>query len=69
MVPWAFTNSFLLSLQVTNQEAVDIARPLCTGINKTQPLAACKKLVDLSVSRGSLDDVSVMVIQLPQYMQ
>lgn len=55
--------------KVTNQEAVDIARPLCTGINKTQPLAACKKLVDLSVSRGSLDDVSVMVIQLPQYMQ
>ncbi|KAL2898601.1 putative protein phosphatase 2C 25 [Bienertia sinuspersici] len=55
--------------KVTNQEAVDIAHPLCTGSNKTQPLAACKKLIDLSVSRGSLDDVSVMVIQLPLYMQ
>lgn len=55
--------------KVTNQEAVDIARPLCAGSSKTQPLAACKQLVDLSVSRGSLDDVSVMVIQLPQYLQ
>lgn len=55
--------------KVTNQEAIDIARPLCTGNNKLQPLAACKKLVDMSVSRGSLDDVSVMVIQLESYLQ
>ncbi|XP_057536298.1 probable protein phosphatase 2C 25 [Amaranthus tricolor] len=55
--------------KVTNQEAVDIARPLCTGTNNPQPLIACKKLVDLSATRGSLDDVSVMVIQLPHYMK
>ncbi|KAJ8446186.1 hypothetical protein Cgig2_015957 [Carnegiea gigantea] len=55
--------------KVTNQEAVDIARPLCAGKTKSQPLVACKKLVETSVSRGSLDDVSVMVIQLDRYMQ
>ncbi|XP_021715570.1 probable protein phosphatase 2C 25 [Chenopodium quinoa] len=54
--------------KVTNQEAVDLARPLCTASDKIQPLAACKKLIELSVSRGSLDDISVMIIQLPQYM-
>ncbi|XP_073525378.1 uncharacterized protein [Phyllobates terribilis] len=47
--------------KVTDQEAVDIARPL-------DSLAACKKLVDLSASRGSLDDISVMVIQLQHYV-
>ncbi|KAG5603086.1 hypothetical protein H5410_034456 [Solanum commersonii] len=52
---------------VSNQEAVDIARPLCTGISTQQPLSACRKLIDLSVSRGSLDDISVMIIQLGQY--
>ncbi|CAN4098724.1 unnamed protein product [Withania somnifera] len=52
---------------VSNQEAVDIARPLCTGISMQQPLSACRKLVDLSVSRGSLDDISVMIIQLGQF--
>lgn len=51
--------------KVSNQEAVDIARPFCKGTDqKRKPLLACKKLVDLSVSRGSLDDISVMLIQL-----
>ncbi|KAK8683637.1 hypothetical protein V6N13_039691 [Hibiscus sabdariffa] len=54
--------------KVSNQEAVDIARPLCTGIDKPVPLFACKKLVDLSVSRGSSDDISVMLIQLGHYI-
>ncbi|XWS74361.1 hypothetical protein CRYUN_Cryun02cG0208700 [Craigia yunnanensis] len=53
--------------KVSNQEAVDIARP-CLGINKTNPLSTCKKLVDLSVSRGSSDDISVMLIQLGHYI-
>ncbi|MED6174519.1 hypothetical protein PIB30_069825 [Stylosanthes scabra] len=53
--------------KVSNQEAVDIARPLCVGSSKAQPLLACKKLVDLSVSRGSLDDTSVMLIKLDRY--
>ncbi|XVE79826.1 hypothetical protein DITRI_Ditri14bG0087600 [Diplodiscus trichospermus] len=54
--------------KVSNQEAVDIARPSCIGINKPDPLCACKKLVDLSVSRGSCDDISVMLIQLGHYI-
>ncbi|XP_022730928.1 probable protein phosphatase 2C 25 [Durio zibethinus] len=54
--------------KVSNQEAVDIARPSCVGINKPNLLGACKKLVDLSVSRGSFDDISVMLIQLENYI-
>ncbi|KAE8658749.1 putative protein phosphatase 2C 25 [Hibiscus syriacus] len=53
--------------KVSNQEAVDIARPSCVGINNPNPLNACKKLVNLSVSRGSSDDISVLLIQLGQY--
>ncbi|KAK8551007.1 hypothetical protein V6N13_119502 [Hibiscus sabdariffa] len=53
--------------KVSSQEAVDIARPSCVGINKPNPLHACKKLVNLSVSRGSSDDISVMLIQLGKY--
>lgn len=51
-------------IQVNNQEAVDIARPLCIGMEKPQVLAACRKLVDLAVSRGAVDDISVMVVNL-----
>ncbi|KAK9279913.1 hypothetical protein L1049_013597 [Liquidambar formosana] len=54
--------------KVGNQEAVDTIRPLCVGADKPEPLFACKKLVDLSVSRGSADDVSVMLIQLGRYI-
>ncbi|ESQ36188.1 hypothetical protein EUTSA_v10008595mg [Eutrema salsugineum] len=55
--------------KVSNQEAVDIARPFCIGTNhKQKPLLACKKLVDLSVSRGSLDDISVMIIPLSRFI-
>lgn len=53
--------------KVSNQEAVDIARPLCVETEKPAPLFACRKLVDLSVSRGSCDDISVMLIQLLRY--
>ncbi|KAL3530903.1 hypothetical protein ACH5RR_010225 [Cinchona calisaya] len=53
--------------KVSNQEAIDLARPLCTGVNKPQPLSACKKLVELSALRGSVDDISVMLIQLKQF--
>ncbi|KAK9734670.1 hypothetical protein RND81_04G156000 [Saponaria officinalis] len=55
--------------KVTNQEAVDIIRPLCIGNDKPLPITACKKLVDMAVSRGSVDDISVMIIPLAQYMQ
>ncbi|XP_016457807.1 putative protein phosphatase 2C 53 [Nicotiana tabacum] len=53
--------------KVSNQEAVDAARPLCTDISKPQPLSASKSLIDLAVSRGSVDDISVMIIQLQQF--
>lgn len=58
---------FFLLLQVSNQEAVDIARSLCISVEKPEPLLACKKLADLAVSRGSSDDVSVMLIQMGGY--
>lgn len=54
--------------QVGNQEAVDIAHSFCTGVDKPEPMVACKKLVDLSVSRGSVDDISVMLIKLGNYI-
>ncbi|KAE9460999.1 hypothetical protein C3L33_07103, partial [Rhododendron williamsianum] len=53
--------------KVSNQEAVDIARPLCVGIQKPELLSACKKLATLSISRGSTDDISVMLIQLGRF--
>ncbi|KAG6583354.1 putative protein phosphatase 2C 25, partial [Cucurbita argyrosperma subsp. argyrosperma] len=54
--------------KVSNQEAVEIAHPLCVGTEKAQPLVACKKLVELSISRGSVDDISVVLIQLPNFI-
>lgn len=62
-------NLLYLSLQVSNQEAVDVVRSLCVGVEKPEAFSACKKLVDLSLTRGSLDDISVMVIQLNQFIQ
>ncbi|KAK6932996.1 PPM-type phosphatase-like domain, partial [Dillenia turbinata] len=46
--------------QVSNQEAVDVVRTLCIGVDKPDPFSACKKLIDLSAKRGSTDDISVM---------
>ncbi|KAM6582475.1 hypothetical protein CsatB_009477 [Cannabis sativa] len=54
--------------KITNQEAVDIVRPLCIGVDKPEPLSACKKLVELSVKKGSIDDISVVVIPLGQFI-
>ncbi|XAR60748.1 Phosphoprotein phosphatase [Bertholletia excelsa] len=53
--------------KVTNQEAVDIARPLCAGDENPELLSACKKLATLAASRGSYDDISVMVIRLERF--
>ncbi|KAL3650285.1 hypothetical protein CASFOL_006688 [Castilleja foliolosa] len=55
--------------KVTNQEAVDVARSLCVGVDKPETASACKKLVDLSLTRGSVDDISVMVVQLTRFVQ
>jgi len=59
--------------KVSNQEAVDIARPFCV---EKQPdltalggglIAACKELVKLAITRKSQDDVSVMIVQLGHF--
>ncbi|XP_076942252.1 putative protein phosphatase 2C 25 [Bidens hawaiensis] len=54
--------------KVNNQEAIDIVRPICVGIKTPGPISACKKLVSLSATRGSYDDMSVMVIRLPHFV-
>ncbi|KAG9453512.1 hypothetical protein H6P81_006416 [Aristolochia fimbriata] len=53
--------------KVGNQEAVNMARPLCIGSNEPATLSACRNLVDLSVKRGSTDDISVMIIRLEHF--
>ncbi|KAI3470898.1 hypothetical protein Pfo_027561 [Paulownia fortunei] len=55
--------------KVSNQEAVDVVRSLCVSVDKPEAFSACKKLVDLSLTRGSADDISIMVIQLTQFLQ
>lgn len=54
--------------KVTNQEAVDLVRPFCVGVDKPEPFCACKKLAELSSWRGSIDDISVMIIQLERFV-
>lgn len=54
--------------KVTNQEAVDLVRPFCVGLDKPKPFSACKKLAELSSWRGSFDDISVMVVQLQHFL-
>ncbi|KAF7132420.1 hypothetical protein RHSIM_Rhsim09G0178300 [Rhododendron simsii] len=55
--------------KVSNQEAVDVVRHSCIGIDNLEPFSTCKKLVDLSVTRGSIDDISVMVIELAHFIR
>ncbi|OIS98185.1 putative protein phosphatase 2c 25 [Nicotiana attenuata] len=55
--------------KVSNQEAVDVVRPLCIGVGDPKPSSACRKLVDLALMRGSSDDISAMVIQLGHFVQ
>lgn len=54
--------------KISNQEAVDTVRPLFVGVDKPEPLFACKKLVEIAASRGSFDDISVMLVQLGCYI-
>ncbi|KAL0844640.1 hypothetical protein Bca101_017886 [Brassica carinata] len=54
--------------KVTNQEAVDVVRPYCVGMENPKTLLACKKLAELSCKRGSLDDISLIIIQLQQFV-
>ncbi|KAL1217847.1 putative protein phosphatase 2C 30 [Cardamine amara subsp. amara] len=55
--------------KVTNQEAVDVVRPYCVGVENPKTLSACKKLAELSSKRGSLDDISLIIIQLQHFVQ
>jgi len=53
--------------KIDNQEAVDLARPLCTINDKASRMAACRMLTETSISRGSTDDISVVIIQLQKF--
>ncbi|XP_042513589.1 probable protein phosphatase 2C 25 isoform X1 [Macadamia integrifolia] len=53
--------------KVGNQEAIDIVHPLYIGTDKPELMSACRKLAELSLMRGSADDISVMVIQLGRF--
>ncbi|KAL6901896.1 hypothetical protein ACP4OV_004772 [Aristida adscensionis] len=53
--------------KMDNQEAVDLARPLCVSNHKASRMAACRKLAETSISRGSTDDISVVIIQLQSF--
>ena len=48
--------------QVNDQEAVDVV------LREKNLLMSCKKLVDMSSSRGSMDDITVMVIDLLNFV-
>ncbi|KAF4402312.1 hypothetical protein G4B88_003233 [Cannabis sativa] len=47
---------------IYDQEAVDIVA------RENSTLKACKKLVDMSSSRGNMDDITVMVVKLQNFM-
>ncbi|EER95033.1 hypothetical protein BDA96_01G432800 [Sorghum bicolor] len=53
--------------KIDNQEAVDLARPLCINNDKTSRMAACRMLTETSISRGSTDDISVVIVQLQNF--
>uniref|UniRef100_A0A7N0TXM0 protein-serine/threonine phosphatase n=1 Tax=Kalanchoe fedtschenkoi TaxID=63787 RepID=A0A7N0TXM0_KALFE len=54
---------------VSNQEAVDIVRSYRNGDEDVAGLSsACYRMAELSVSRGCIDDITVLVIQLGLYV-
>jgi len=53
--------------KIDNQEAVDLARALCTNNDKASRMAACRMLTETSISRGSTDDISIVIIQLQKF--
>ncbi|XP_057813869.1 probable protein phosphatase 2C 2 [Cryptomeria japonica] len=59
--------------KISNQEAVDTSRALCVEKLRSaegfceRSLRACRKLVDVAVSRGSKDDVTVMIVDLKHF--
>jgi protein phosphatase 1L len=53
--------------KVDNQEAIDIAGPHCISNDKASSVDACRRLVETAVSRGSTDDISVLIVQLQKF--
>lgn len=47
------------------QEAVDV---VARGIKVNSHQESCKELVDITSSRGNMDDVTVMVINLQSFV-
>lgn len=45
-----------------------MVRPLCFASDNSDKFAACRKLVNLSLERGSTDDITVMIIKLSHFM-
>ncbi|KAI4382764.1 hypothetical protein MLD38_008682 [Melastoma candidum] len=54
--------------KVSNQEAVEVARPLLIGNGKPRSSSACRELAELSMRRGSRDDITVMIVELGQFV-
>lgn len=54
--------------KVTNQEAVNLVRATNIDANLHDPSLACKKLAELSMRRGSTDDITVLVIDLRRFI-
>lgn len=54
-----------MNIQVDDQEAVDVVR----REYDSSILKACKTLVEMSSSRGNVDDITVMVINLRNFVQ
>ncbi|KAK4784552.1 hypothetical protein SAY86_018920 [Trapa natans] len=53
--------------KVTNQEAVDTVRSSFTDRDELNPIFAAKKLAELSLRRGSIDDITILVIKLDHF--
>lgn len=58
----AKVDNFVWNNQVNAQEAVDVV-----SRNKGS-MESCKKLIDISSSRGNIDDITVMVINLDKFV-
>uniref|UniRef100_A0A803PRJ0 PPM-type phosphatase domain-containing protein n=1 Tax=Cannabis sativa TaxID=3483 RepID=A0A803PRJ0_CANSA len=64
---WRVQGSLAVSRAIGDQhlkewEAVDIV------LREKSTLKACKRLVDMSSSRGNMDDITVMVVKLHNFM-
>lgn len=63
--------------KVSDQKAVDIAKPFClqnevpevNRIPLVGPSSACQKLVEVARARGSNDDITVMIVQLSHFLK